>query len=111
MKKQFYSAWVAVLFLLGISASVRAQDEVTMRYMASYGGISAHELAEALGYFKGTGVMPAAARSLYLHWPQAALISGRLPHRRLSTLSPTVTTLWRLIPPTVSTRPPNPSST
>ena len=56
MKKQFYSAWVAVLFLLGVSASVRAQDEVTMRYMASYGGISAHELAEALGYFKGTGV-------------------------------------------------------
>ncbi|HEB4875512.1 TPA: ABC transporter substrate-binding protein [Kluyvera ascorbata F0526] len=56
MKKQFYSAWVAVLFLLGISASVRAQDEVTMRYMASYGGISAHELAEALGYFEGTGV-------------------------------------------------------
>lgn len=27
-----------------------------MRYMASYGGISAHELAEALGYFSGTGV-------------------------------------------------------
>lgn len=56
MKKQIYVAWVAVLFLFGISASVRAQDEVTMRYMASYGGISAHELAEALGYFQGTGV-------------------------------------------------------
>ncbi|MEQ6281331.1 hypothetical protein [Kluyvera huaxiensis] len=57
MKKQIYFAWVAALFLFGISASARAQDEVTMRYMASYGGISAHELAEALGYFKGTGVM------------------------------------------------------
>ena len=45
MKKQIYFAWVAALFLFGISASARAQDEVTMRYMASYGGISAHELA------------------------------------------------------------------
>ena len=56
MKKQISFVWVAILFLFGISTSVRAQEAVTMRYMASYGGISAHELAEALGYFKGTGV-------------------------------------------------------
>jgi ABC-type nitrate/sulfonate/bicarbonate transport system substrate-binding protein len=32
------------------------QEQVTIRYLASQGGLSAHELADALGYFKGTGV-------------------------------------------------------
>jgi ABC-type nitrate/sulfonate/bicarbonate transport system substrate-binding protein len=31
-------------------------DQVTIRYMASQGGLSGHELADALGYFKGTGI-------------------------------------------------------
>ena len=56
MKKTFHFAWAVGLFLLAMNTPVRAQDEVTMRYMASYGSISAHELADALGYFKGTGV-------------------------------------------------------
>jgi ABC-type nitrate/sulfonate/bicarbonate transport system substrate-binding protein len=33
-----------------------AAEEVTLRYMASQGGIAAHELAERLGYFEGTGI-------------------------------------------------------
>ena len=32
------------------------QEQVTIRYLASQGGLSAHELADALGYFKGTGI-------------------------------------------------------
>ncbi|MGA1805427.1 ABC transporter substrate-binding protein [Rhizobium sp. HT1-10] len=31
-------------------------EQVTIRYLASQGGLSAHELADALGYFKDTGV-------------------------------------------------------
>ena len=31
-------------------------DEVTIRYLASQGGLSGHELADALGYFKDTGI-------------------------------------------------------
>jgi ABC-type nitrate/sulfonate/bicarbonate transport system substrate-binding protein len=32
------------------------QEQVTIRYLASQGGLAAHELADALGYFKGTGI-------------------------------------------------------
>ncbi|AJE45840.1 ABC transporter substrate-binding protein [Celeribacter indicus] len=31
-------------------------EEVTMRFLAGHGGVSAHELAQELGYFEGTGV-------------------------------------------------------
>lgn len=31
-------------------------EQVTLRYMASQGGLSGHELADLLGYFKGTGI-------------------------------------------------------
>lgn len=31
-------------------------EEVTMRYLASHGGLSAHELAQELGFFEGTGI-------------------------------------------------------
>ncbi len=55
MKTLLSLFWAASLLLAG-TVSARAQDAVTMRYMLSYGGISAHELAEALGYFKGTGI-------------------------------------------------------
>ncbi|WP_075290507.1 ABC transporter substrate-binding protein [Pararhizobium arenae] len=40
-------AWVGSSF---------AADEVKLRYLASQGGLSAHELAAELGYFDGTGI-------------------------------------------------------
>lgn len=54
MKKRI--ALFAAFAFASLSFSSLAQDNVTLRYLASYGGISAHELADALGYFKGTGV-------------------------------------------------------
>ncbi|WP_411840496.1 ABC transporter substrate-binding protein [Paracoccus sp. ME4] len=38
-----------------LSTAAQAED-VTMRYLASHGGLSAHELAEELGWFEGTGI-------------------------------------------------------
>ena len=54
MKKRI--ALFAAFAFASLSFSSLAQDNVTLRYLASYGGISAHELADALGYFNGTGV-------------------------------------------------------
>lgn len=31
-------------------------EDVTLRYLASHGGVNAHELAQELGYFEGTGI-------------------------------------------------------
>ncbi|CAH6635236.1 ABC transporter substrate-binding protein [Pseudocitrobacter vendiensis] len=56
MKKILPLFWATTLMLFGASSTAQAQDAVTMRYMTSHGGISAHELADALGYFKGTGI-------------------------------------------------------
>ncbi|MBO0662439.1 ABC transporter substrate-binding protein [Jiella sp. MQZ9-1] len=47
---------LAAPFLGLLAAEARAQDTVTMRYMAERGELSAHELAVQLGYFKGTGI-------------------------------------------------------
>lgn len=44
----------AITFAL--SSSAFAADEVKFRYLASQGGLSAHELAAELGYFDGTGI-------------------------------------------------------
>ena len=44
----------AITFAL--SSSALAADEVKFRYLASQGGLSAHELAAELGYFDGTGI-------------------------------------------------------
>lgn len=46
------------LFLAGQAQTVLAAgpEPVTIRYLASQGGLSAHELANALGYFEGTGI-------------------------------------------------------
>ncbi len=44
----------AALFL-GLAATASAED-VKLRYLASQGGLSAHELAAELGYFEGTGI-------------------------------------------------------
>ncbi|MFN3279845.1 MAG: ABC transporter substrate-binding protein [Paracoccus hibiscisoli] len=38
-----------------LSTAAHAED-VTLRYLASHGGLSAHELAEELGYFEDTGI-------------------------------------------------------
>jgi ABC-type nitrate/sulfonate/bicarbonate transport system substrate-binding protein len=47
---------LSAAFLLGLNTAASAADAVTLRYLASQGGLSAHELAEQLGYFKGTGI-------------------------------------------------------
>lgn len=44
----------AITFAL--SSSAFAAEEVKFRYLASQGGLSAHELAAELGYFDGTGI-------------------------------------------------------
>lgn len=40
-----------------LSGSAFAAEEVKFRYLASQGGLSAHELAAELGYFDGTGII------------------------------------------------------
>jgi ABC-type nitrate/sulfonate/bicarbonate transport system substrate-binding protein len=45
----------AALFL-GIAGTAVAEDPVNLRFLASQGGLSAHELAVELGYFEGTGI-------------------------------------------------------
>lgn len=40
---------------LGLATAASAED-VTIRYLASHGGISPHELAQELGYYEGTGI-------------------------------------------------------
>lgn len=39
-----------------VSAPQAAEETVTLRFLASHGGVSAHELAGELGYFDGTGI-------------------------------------------------------
>lgn len=56
MKKIISLFWATTLMICGASFAIQAQDTVTMRYMTSQGGIAPHELADALGYFKGTGI-------------------------------------------------------
>ncbi|RWX18557.1 ABC transporter substrate-binding protein [Rhizobium hidalgonense] len=41
---------------LGLATPAAAADTVKLRYLASQGGLAAHELAEELGYFKDTGI-------------------------------------------------------
>lgn len=41
---------------LGLIASSAAWADVNIRFLASQGGISPHELAQELGYFEGTGI-------------------------------------------------------
>ncbi|MBD9639148.1 ABC transporter substrate-binding protein [Ensifer sp. ENS07] len=41
---------------LGLVSPAAAADAVTLRYLASQSGLSAHELAQELGYFDGTGI-------------------------------------------------------
>jgi ABC-type nitrate/sulfonate/bicarbonate transport system substrate-binding protein len=46
---------LALSTILGLSLTP-ASAEVTIRYLASQGGLNAHELAAELGYFDGTGI-------------------------------------------------------
>lgn len=41
---------------IGLSNSALATENVKLRYLASQGGLAAHELADELGYFDGTGI-------------------------------------------------------
>lgn len=47
---------LALTTALGLASTSAAQAEVTIRYLANHGGISAHELAAALGYFDEAGI-------------------------------------------------------
>ncbi len=47
---------LSAVLLLGLSSAASAADEVKLRYLASQGGLAAHELAAELGYFKDTGI-------------------------------------------------------
>lgn len=51
-RKLILSAALAI----ALSGSAFAAEEVKFRYLASQGGLSAHELAAELGYFDGTGI-------------------------------------------------------
>ena len=46
----------AVLSASVLVGPASAADSVTLRFLAGHGGISAHELADKLGYFEGTGI-------------------------------------------------------
>jgi ABC-type nitrate/sulfonate/bicarbonate transport system substrate-binding protein len=54
----FHSRKLALSAALAIalSGTAFAAEEVKFRYLASQGGLSAHELAAELGYFDGTGI-------------------------------------------------------
>lgn len=47
---------LALTTVLGFSLSSAAQADVTIRYLASQGGLNAHELAAELGYFDAAGI-------------------------------------------------------
>lgn len=52
----FLSRAFALSTALGLTVASAAQADVTIRYLASQGGLNAHELAAELGYFDGTGI-------------------------------------------------------
>jgi ABC-type nitrate/sulfonate/bicarbonate transport system substrate-binding protein len=51
----FRSLSLSALLAASVSLPAAAED-VTLRYLASHGGLNAHELAQELGYFEGAGV-------------------------------------------------------
>lgn len=55
MTFSFRSFALATTVLVSLSGAAAAED-VTIRYLGSAGGLSAHELAAELGYFDGTGI-------------------------------------------------------
>ncbi|ATG47811.1 sulfonate ABC transporter substrate-binding protein [Celeribacter ethanolicus] len=55
MTYSFRTLLAAAAASVALTGTAQA-DDVTLRFLASHGGISAHELAQELGYFDGTGV-------------------------------------------------------
>ena len=49
-------AAIAAALLATAPAFAAEPEQVEIRYLSSQGGLAAHELADALGYFKGTGI-------------------------------------------------------
>lgn len=47
----------ALLVSSALLSVAHAAEETKLRYLASHGGVSAHELAQELGYFDGTGIV------------------------------------------------------
>lgn len=47
---------LSAVLSLALSGSAFSAEDVKLRYLASQGGLSAHELAAELGYFDGTGI-------------------------------------------------------
>jgi len=47
---------LSAALLFALTGAAAAADAVKLRYLASQGGLSAHELAAELGYFDGTGI-------------------------------------------------------
>lgn len=54
MKPFFRTLALGALF--AATSTLALAEDVTIRYLASQGGLSAHELATELGYFDGTGI-------------------------------------------------------
>jgi len=55
MTHHFRPLIAATALVLGLTGAAKA-DDVTLRFLASHGGVSAHELAQELGYFEETGI-------------------------------------------------------
>ncbi len=55
MTHRFKVLVAATTLALGLSGAAHA-EEVTLRFLPNHGGVSAHELAQELGYFEGTGI-------------------------------------------------------
>ena len=55
-RRTFGRVAVAAGLLLAAPAFAAEPEQVEIRYLASQGGLAAHELAAALGYFKDTGI-------------------------------------------------------
>lgn len=56
MTFHFRQFLLSAAMTIALSGSAFAAEEVKFRYLASQGGLSAHELAAELGYFDGTGI-------------------------------------------------------
>ena len=55
MTLHIHSLALGATLASGLAVAAQA-DDVTIRYLASQGGLAAHELADELGYFDGTGI-------------------------------------------------------
>ena len=62
------------VILLGLPGLAKAED-VTLHFLASQGGIGAFELADALGYFNGTGIKFDNLGNVNAAW-SSALVDG-----------------------------------